>query len=81
MFEQRTLWYILGRGWSRSGCFDSAKDYALDPIYSPNRKLSIGSKQLAWMLREITKAQLLAYHLGQRKTLVRGFRNTFLLQR
>ncbi len=62
-----------GISWGAVGaaqaCFDSAKDYALSRIQftHPIASYQLVQNKLAWMLREITKAQLLAYHLGQKK--------------
>ncbi len=62
-----------GISWGAVGaaqaCFDSAKDYTMSRIQftHPIASYQLVQNKLAWMLREITKAQLLAYHLGQKK--------------
>ena len=62
-----------GISWGAVGaaqaCFDSAKEYSLSRIQftHPIASYQLVQNKLAWMLREITKAQLLAYHLGQKK--------------
>ena len=50
-------------------CFHSAKTYALSRIQFgvPIASYQLVQNKLAWMLREITKGQLLAYHLGRKK--------------
>ena len=63
----------FGISWGAIGaaqaCFYSAKDYALSRIQfdHPIASYQLVQNKLSWMLREITKAQLLAYHLGQKK--------------
>ena len=59
-------WGAVGAAQS---CFSSAKEYALSRIQfdHPIASFQLVQNKLAWMLREITKAQLLAYHLGQKK--------------
>ena len=59
-------WGALG---SAMACFHSAKTYALSRIQfdHPIASYQLVQNQLAWMLREITKGQLLAYHLGKKK--------------
>ena len=62
-----------GISWGAVGaaqaCFDSAKNYTMSRIQftHPIASYQLVQNKLAWMLREITKAQLLAYHLGQKK--------------
>jgi glutaryl-CoA dehydrogenase len=50
-------------------CFQSARDYALSRIQfgRPIASFQLVQNKLAWMVREITKGQLLALHLGQMK--------------
>ena len=59
-------WGAVGAAQS---CFNSAREYALSRIQfdHPIASFQLVQNKLAWMLREITKAQLLAYHLGQKK--------------
>jgi glutaryl-CoA dehydrogenase len=59
-------WGALGAAMS---CFHSAKTYALSRIQfdHPIASYQLVQNKLAWMLREITKGQLLAYHLGRKK--------------
>ena len=59
-------WGAVGAAQS---CFNSASEYALSRIQfdHPIASFQLVQNKLAWMLREITKAQLLAYHLGQKK--------------
>ena len=59
-------WGAVGAAQS---CFNSAREYALSRIQfdPPIASFQLVQNKLAWMLREITKAQLLAYHLGQKK--------------
>ena len=59
-------WGALG---SAQACFDSAKDYAMSRIQfnHPIASYQLVQNKLSWMLREITKGQLLAYHLGKKK--------------
>jgi glutaryl-CoA dehydrogenase len=63
----------FGISWGAIGaaqaCFDSARDYASSRIQftHPIAAYQLVQNKLSWMLREITKAQLLAYHLGQKK--------------
>tara|TARA_B100000809_G_scaffold116376_1_gene114574 strand:+ start:26429 stop:27601 length:1173 start_codon:yes stop_codon:yes gene_type:complete len=59
-------WGAVGAAQS---CFSSAKEYALSRIQfdHPIASFQLVQNKLAWMLREITKAQLLAYHLGKKK--------------
>jgi len=59
-------WGALG---SAQACFDSAKEYAMSRIQfnHPIASYQLVQNKLAWMLREITKGQLLAYHLAQKK--------------
>ena len=61
-----------GIAWGSIGaaqaCFDAAKQYSLERIQfdRPIAAFQLIQMKLATMLREITKAQLLAYHLGQK---------------
>ena len=57
-------WGALG---AAMACFHSAKTYALSRIQfgQPIAAYQLVQNKLAWMLREITKGQLLALHLGQ----------------
>jgi len=59
-------WGAIGAAQS---CFNSAKEYALSRIQfdQPIAAYQLVQNKLAWMLREITKGQLLAYHLGKKK--------------
>ena len=59
-------WGAVGAAQS---CFSSAKEYALSRIQfdHPIASFQLVQNKLAWMLREITKGQLLAYHLGKKK--------------
>ena len=59
-------WGAIG---SAQACFDSAKEYAMSRIQFdyPIASYQLVQNKLSWMLREITKAQLLAYHLSQKK--------------
>ncbi|MAS62986.1 MAG: acyl-CoA dehydrogenase, partial [Euryarchaeota archaeon] len=59
-------WGAIGAAQS---CFNSAKEYALSRIQfgHPIASFQLVQNKLAWMLREITKGQLLAYHLGKKK--------------
>jgi glutaryl-CoA dehydrogenase len=59
-------WGALG---AAMGCFDSAKLYALSRIQfgGPIARFQLVQNKLAWMLREITKGQLLAWRLGRMK--------------
>ena len=59
-------WGALGAAMS---CFHSSKTYALSRIQfdHPIASYQLVQDKLAWMLREITKGQLLAYHLGRKK--------------
>jgi len=62
-----------GISWGAIGaamaCFHSSKDYALNRIQfgKPIAGFQLIQNKLAWMLREITKAQLLSLHLGRMK--------------
>ena len=62
-----------GISWGAVGaaqaCFDSAREYSLSRIQfeHPIASYQLVQNKLSWMLREITKAQLLAYHLSQKK--------------
>ena len=59
-------WGAIG---AAQACFHSAKEYALSRIQfdHPIASYQLVQNKLAWMLREITKGQLLAYHLGKKK--------------
>jgi len=59
-------WGALG---AAMACYDSARQYALERIQfdRPIASFQLIQNKLAWMLREITKGQLLALHLGQMK--------------
>ncbi len=59
-------WGAIG---SAQACFHSAKEYALSRIQfeHPIASYQLVQNKLAWMLREITKGQLLALHLGRKK--------------
>jgi alkylation response protein AidB-like acyl-CoA dehydrogenase len=63
----------FGISWGAIGaamaCFHSSKDYALNRIQfgKPIAGFQLIQNKLAWMLREITKAQLLSLHLVRMK--------------
>ena len=59
-------WGAVGAAQS---CFHSAKEYALSRIQfgNPIAAFQLVQNKLAWMLREITKGQLLARNLGRKK--------------
>ncbi len=59
-------WGAVGAAMS---CFDSARQYAGTRIQfgKPISSFQLVQNKLAWMLREITKGQLLALHLGRMK--------------
>jgi glutaryl-CoA dehydrogenase len=59
-------WGAIG---SAMACFDSARQYTAERIQfdRPLAGFQLVQNKLAWMLREITKAQLLALHLGRLK--------------
>jgi len=59
-------WGALG---AAMGCFHSARDYATSRIQfdRPIASFQLVQNKLAWMLREITKGQLLAWRLGRLK--------------
>ena len=59
-------WGAIG---SAMACFDSARQYTAERIQfdRPLSSFQLIQNKLAWMLREITKAQLLALHLGRMK--------------
>ena len=60
------VWGSLG---AAMGCFHSSVDYSKSRIMfkKPIASFQLIQNKLAWMLREITKGQLLAYHLGRAK--------------
>ena len=60
------VWGSLG---AAMGCFHSSVDYSKSRIMfdKPIASFQLVQNKLAWMLREITKGQLLAYHLGRAK--------------
>ena len=59
-------WGALG---AAMACFHSAKDYSLSRIQfgKPIASFQLIQNKLAWMVREITKGQLLALHAGRMK--------------
>ena len=59
-------WGAVGAAQS---CFSSAREYALSRIQfdHPIASYQLVQNKLSWMLREITKGQLLAFHLGKKK--------------
>jgi len=59
-------WGALG---AAMACYRSAVDYSLSRIQfgKPIASFQLIQNKLAWMLREITKGQLLALHLGRMK--------------
>ena len=59
-------WGVVGAAQS---CFSSAREYALSRIQfdHPIASYQLVQNKLSWMLREITKGQLLAFHLGKKK--------------
>jgi glutaryl-CoA dehydrogenase len=59
-------WGAIGAAMS---CFHSAKEYSLSRIQfgKPIASFQLVQNKLAWMLREITKGQLLALQLGRMK--------------
>jgi glutaryl-CoA dehydrogenase len=59
-------WGAIG---SAMACFDSARNYAAERTQfdRPIAGFQLVQNKLAWMLREITKAQLLAWRLGHMK--------------
>jgi glutaryl-CoA dehydrogenase len=59
-------WGALG---AAMGCFQSARDYSLSRIQfdKPIASFQLVQNKLAWMLREITKGQLLVWRLGRLK--------------
>ncbi len=59
-------WGALG---AATGCFDSARQYSISRIQfdRPIASFQLVQNKLAWMLREITKGQLLAWRLGRMK--------------
>ena len=60
------VWGSLG---AAMGCYHSSVDYSKSRIMfeRPIASFQLVQNKLAWMLREITKGQLLAYHLGRAK--------------
>ena len=58
------VWGAIG---SAMCCYDASVKYAKSRIMfsKPIASFQLVQNKLAWMLREITKAQLLAYHLGK----------------
>ena len=59
-------WGALG---AAMACYDSSKEYALSRIQfdRPIASFQLVQNKLAWMLREITKGQLLAWRLAKMK--------------
>jgi glutaryl-CoA dehydrogenase len=59
-------WGALG---AAMACFDSSRQYVGDRIQfdKPLASYQLVQNKLAWMMREITKGQLLALHLGRMK--------------
>jgi glutaryl-CoA dehydrogenase len=59
-------WGALG---AAMACYSSSRDYALNRIQfgKPIASFQLVQNKLAWMLREITKGQLLALHAGRLK--------------
>jgi glutaryl-CoA dehydrogenase len=59
-------WGALG---AAMACFDSARQYVGERIQfdKPLASYQLVQNKLAWMMREITKGQLLALHLGRMK--------------
>jgi len=59
-------WGSLGAAMS---CYHSSVDYSKSRIMfgKPIASFQLVQNKIAWMLREITKGQLLAYHLGRAK--------------
>jgi glutaryl-CoA dehydrogenase len=59
-------WGALG---AAMACYHSSRDYALNRIQfgKPIASFQLVQNKLAWMLREITKGQLLALHVGRMK--------------
>ena len=59
-------WGAVGAAQS---CFSSAREYALSRIQfdHPIASYQLVQNKLSWMLLEITKCQLLAFHLGKKK--------------
>ena len=60
------VWGALG---AAMGCYHASVKYAKSRIMfgKPIGSFQLVQQKLAWMLREITKGQLLAYHLGRAK--------------
>jgi glutaryl-CoA dehydrogenase len=60
------VWGALG---AAMGCYHASVKYAKSRIMfdKPIGSFQLVQDKLAWMLREITKGQLLAYHLGRAK--------------
>ena len=59
-------WGALG---SAMACFDSARQYVAERVQfdKPLASFQLVQNKLSWMMREITKGQLLALHLGRMK--------------
>jgi glutaryl-CoA dehydrogenase len=63
----------FGIAWGAIGaamaCFDSSRQYSLSRIQfdGPIARFQLVQNKLAWMLREITKGQLLSWRLGRMK--------------
>lgn len=59
-------WGAIG---SAMACFDSARQYVTERVQfdKPLAAYQLVQNKLAWMMREITKGQLLALHLGRMK--------------
>ena len=60
------VWGAIG---SAMCCYDASVKYAKSRVMfkKPIASFQLVQNKLSWMLREITKAQLLAYHLGNAK--------------
>jgi len=59
-------WGVIG---SAMACFDSTRQYVAERVQfdRPLASFQLIQNKLSWMMREITKAQLLALHLGRMK--------------